>query len=126
MAEGSEVEYDPEYGIAVINDTEVSTEDIRTAIESQAPEIAVLRKWSMSSQGSGRKGTIFNRDKYVNPSNMFEKFRLAAEAVRTDDIVANVVETTEQLAFKRIAMECDDELEQDIWNQVIDDINLSG
>lgn len=125
MAEGSEVEYDPEYGIAVINDTEVSTEDIRTAIESQAPEIAVLRKWSMSSQGSGRKGTIFNRDKYVNPSNMFEKFRLAAEAVRTDDIVANVVETTEQLAFKRIAIECDDELEQDIWNQVIDDINLS-
>jgi hypothetical protein len=125
MAEGSEIEYDPEYGIAIINDTEVSTEDIRQAIESQAPEIATLRKWSQSRQGATRKGTIFNRDKWVSPDNIFDKFRLAADAVRTDDVISSVVETTEQLAFKRINMECDDELEEDIWNQIIDEIDLS-
>lgn len=129
MAEGSEIEYDPEYGIAIINDTEVSTEELRdglrAAVESQSPELAAIRKWVTSSQGANRKGTIFNRDKFVTPTSMFEKFKLAAEAVRSDDIVSNVVETTEQLAFKRIVMECEDELEEDIWNQIINEINLS-
>ena len=129
MAEGSEIEYDPEYGIAIINDTEVSTEELRdglrNAVETQSPELAAIRKWATTSQGTNRKGSIFTRDKFVTPDKMFEKFQLAAEAVRSDDVVSNVVETTEQLAFKRIAFECEDELEEDIWNQIIDDINLS-
>jgi hypothetical protein len=129
MAEGSEIEYDPEYGIAIINDTEVTTEEIRdgirSAVEKQSPELAAIRKWASSSQGANRKGTIFSRDRFVTPDTIFDKFKLAAEAVRSDDIISNVVETTEQLAFKRIAIECDDELEEDIWNQIINEINLS-
>jgi hypothetical protein len=129
MAEGSEIEIDPEFGIAVINDSDVPTEELRgylkEAVGRQAPEVAALRKWAMSSQGASRKGTIFNRDRFVTPETIFDKFRLAADAVRSDDVVANVVETTEHLAFKRIAIECEDELEEDIWNQIVDDINLS-
>lgn len=129
MAQGSEIEYDPEFGIAVISDGTVSTEELmphlKQEIMRQDPEVAALRQWAMSSQGSGRKGTIFHRDRFVTPETIFDKFRLAADAVRSDDIVSNVVETTEQLAFKRIAMECEDEIEEDIWNQIIDDLNLS-
>lgn len=129
MAEGTEFEYDPEFGIAIINDTDIETEEldsyIKDAIRQQSPELAALRKWAMSSQGSGRNRNIFQRDKFVAPENIFDKMRVAAEAARTDDIVANAVETTEQLAFKRVAIECEDPDEQNVWNQMLDDINLS-
>jgi hypothetical protein len=125
MAEGSEIEYDPEYGIAIINDTNVSTGDLRDAIQQQAPEVAALRKWAMGSRGTSRNSTVFQRDKFVSPDNIFDKMRLAAEACRTDDIISNVVETTEHLAYKRIAIECDDVQEMDIWRQIINKLNLS-
>lgn len=131
MATGSEFEIDPEFGITVINETEVSTEELtgylKEAVRNQAPEVAALRSWAMSAQGAtrGGKGTIFNRDKFVNPENIFDRMRLAADAARTDDIVANAVETTEQLAFRRIEMECEDEDEENIWNQIIDDLDFS-
>jgi hypothetical protein len=130
MATGSEFEIDPEFGITIINESEVSTEELtgylKEAVRNQAPEVAALRSWAMSSQGATRGGTntIFNRDKYVTPDNVFAKMRLAADAARTDDIVSNAVETTEQLAFKRIVMECEDQDEQNIWNQIIDELNL--
>jgi len=122
MAVGSEIEYDPEFGIAMLNDSDVSTDDIRQAILDQAPEVAVLRRWALGNQSS--RHTIFDRDKYVRPDTIFDKFRLAQEAAETDDIVSNVIETTEQLAFKRIAIECEDEDEENIWFQIADDINL--
>ena len=128
MAEGSEIEYDPEFGIAILNDTEVSTREVMDAVQRQAPEISILQRWQMSNHTAtrgGRKKTIFERDKYLSPDNIFDKFRIAADAVHTDDIVANVVETTENLAFKRVAIECEDELESYVWKQVIDDIDLS-
>lgn len=130
MATGSEFEIDPEFGIAVINETDVSTEELtgylKDAVRRQAPEVAALRSWAMSSQGVSRggKGTIFNRDKFVNPDNIFDRMRLASDAARTDDIVSNAVETTEQLAFRRIEMECENEDEENIWNQIIDDLDL--
>lgn len=128
MAEGSEIEYDPEFGIAVINDTNVSTSELRAAIAQQAPEVAALQRWangnsSMSSRT--RKKTIFDRDKYLTPDSIFEKFEIAADAIASDDVVANVVETTEQIAFKRVALECRDLDEQYVWSQVGDDIDLS-
>ena len=128
MAEGSEIEYDPEFGIAVLNDTEVSTREVMDAAQRQAPEISILQRWQMSNQTAtrgGRKKTIFERDKYLSPDNIFDKFRIAADAVQTDDIVANVVETTENLAFKRVAIECEDELESYVWRHIIDEIDLS-
>jgi len=123
MAEGSELEFDPEFGASFINETDVSTADIKSQIEN-IPEVAALRRWSMNNQGTSRRRTIFDRDRYVSPANIFEKFQIALDAVQTDDAVANVVETTEQLAFKRIAMECEDEDEQNIWSQIIDEIDL--
>lgn len=130
MAVGSEFEIDPEYGIAIVNDTDVSTEEIRQAIRTQAPEVAVLQRWVSSNRGFGssshnRKKTIFDRDKYVTPATIYEKFEVASHASKHDDIVSNVLETTEQLAFKRVALECKDEDEQFVWSRVADDIDLS-
>lgn len=132
MAQGSEVEYDPHNGITVLNDTEVSTEDLvkshalQDVLSRQAPEHAALRRWSLNAQGASRgKGTVFHRDKYVTPDNIFDQFKMAADAARSDDIVSNVLETTEQLAFKRVAIEVDDEHEQYVWNKVLDDMNFS-
>jgi hypothetical protein len=123
MAEGSEFDVDPELGISFINETDVSMGEIRDALE-QVPEYAVLRRWAATNQGNTKRRTIFDRDKYVNPNSIFQKFQIAMQAVETDEVVSNVVETTEQLAFKRIAMECEDEDEQNIWNQIVDDIDL--
>ena len=126
MAEGSEIEFDPDLGAQIINDTDVPTSDILNEISSM-PEIAVLKRWAVNNQsGSTRRRTIFDRDRYVNPDNIFQKFRIAVDAATHDDVVANVVETTEQLAFKRVAIECDDPDEQDVWNQICDDIDLAS
>jgi hypothetical protein len=124
MAEGSELEFDPEFGVSFINETDVPISDIKSQLDSM-PEVAALRRWSMMNQGSSRRRTIFDRDRYVSPANIFDKFQIAISAVESDDAVANVVETTEQLAFKRIAIECQDEDEQNIWNQIADEIDLS-
>jgi hypothetical protein len=124
MAEGSEIEFDPEFGVSFINETDVPMSEIKSQLDSM-PEVAALRRWSMSNQGSSRRRTIFDRDRYVSPANIFEKFQIAISAVEHDDAVSNVVETTEQLAFKRIAIECEDQDEQNIWNQIMDEIDLS-
>jgi hypothetical protein len=124
MTEGSEIEYDPDLGISFVNDTDIPTGEIRNQIMN-LPEVAVLRRWAVSNQNGSRKKTIFDRDKYISPDNIFEKFQIALLASETDDVVANVVETTEQLAFKRVAIECEDADEQNVWNQVIDEMNLS-
>ena len=124
MPEGSEIEFDPEFGISFITEEGVSmTPEIKSEIMNH-PEVAAIRRWAVNSQGSSRRRTIFDRDRYVNPSSIFDKFQIAQQATERDDAVSNVVETTEQLAFKRIAMECDDENEQNIWNQIIDEIDL--
>jgi hypothetical protein len=123
MAEGSELEYDPEFGVSFINETDVPISDIKNQIESM-PEVAALRRWAMGNQTASRRRTIFDRDRYVSPSNVFEKFQIALQAVEHDDAVSNVVETTEQLAFKRIAMECENEDEQNVWSQIVDELDL--
>lgn len=132
MAEGSEIEIDPEAGIIVINDSGVvSTEEAAQALMNagrsidSSPEYAALHRWASNTRRSRNGNNIFHRDKYVNPENMFDKFRVAARAMREDDIVSNVADTTEQIAFKRILMECENEAEQDIWNQIINELNLS-
>lgn len=123
MAEGSELEYDPEFGVSFINETDVPTSDIKSQIEG-IPEVAALRRWAMGNQMASRRRTIFDRDRYVNPANIFEKFQMALQAIENDDAVSNVVETTEQLAFRRIAIECENEDEQNVWGQIVDDLEL--
>lgn len=124
---GTEIEYDPETGVLIVNEADVAFEDIQEFIRDRGsvnrlPEIAAVNRWANSTR---RSSNLFLRDKYVPSDNVFEKMRTAANAARTDDIVSNAVETTEQLAFKRIAIETEDPDEQSVWNQLADDLDLS-
>lgn len=108
----------------IINETDVADSEIMEALMKQHPEFAVLEKWGSTS--TRRPNGIFQRDRYINPKTIFDKFRVAHQAVEQDDVVSGVCETTEQLAFKRIAMECDDIDEQSVWNDVINDLDITN
>lgn len=121
-------EYDSELGtVVVVNESGLPDDEVLAGVKSQAklPEIAALSRWTMGNTGYDRASSsnIFNRDRYVVPRGLFDKFRMAADAARSDDVVAGVCETTEQLAFKRVVVECDDDQQYDIWNQISEDID---
>jgi hypothetical protein len=111
-----------------INETDVENRLIAEAVREQVPELAYLTRslnqWTNDYSGKSRPGGLFSQNKYVAPDNIFDEFRLAAEAARNDDIVSNAVETTEQLAFKRIMVESQNDDETTIWAQIKDDLNL--
>lgn len=126
-------EYDSDLGTTVlVNESGLPDDEVMSAVRAQArlPEVAALGRWvtantSPYSGGSRRDNSnIFNRDRFVIPENLFQKFRVAADAARVDDIVAGVCETTEQLAFKRVTVECDDAQQKDAWNQISEDLDI--
>lgn len=129
MASGSEIIYDPEYG-SIINEANVSEEDAALAVrmafdnEQFAATVAQLSRWGESTQSTGRNGSIFQRDRYVTPKSLFDQFRTAIDAAESDDVVSGVVESTEALAFSEMNVECLDEDEKDVWNQIFEDIDF--
>lgn len=124
--QGSEHWYDPASGGYILNESAVSDSAVMDALAQQHPEVASLVKWSVGTQMPTRQGSIFERDRYVTPQNIFTQFRLAYDAVQSDDVVAGAVETTEALAIGRIDLESDDDDETDIWNQIAEDIDLDS
>ncbi len=122
---GSEHYYDLETGqVELINDTAIPDDAVWEAVADQLPrEYATLSRWMKSTRSPRNQGWM-NRDKYVTPTHLFDQFRVAMEAAETDDTVSNVVETTEALAFNTVRVECDDPQEEDVWNQVLEDIDF--
>ena len=113
-------EYDTATGeVVVINESGLPDSDVIPAVREQirAPEIAAISRWVSSNSGGSyrqrKQGTLFDRDRFATPELIFDKFRTAADAARVDGVVAGVCETTEQLAFKRLAVECDDLQQED-------------
>ena len=88
-----------------------------------------IASWAEDIQGVGRNDrwseTIFERDKYVTPSGIYDQMKVAYEAV-DDDIVSNSLDTTESLAFNRVRAVSEDEDQQNIWNQILGDLNLDS
>ena len=128
----SEIEYDSINGAVIVNESDFSDDEVVAAINEQWPEWRGITKgltsWASAVGGyqpGGRKGSVFDRDRWVTPENIFDKFKMAADAARTDDVVAGVVETTEQLAFRKVAFSCTNHDEESVWNQVADSLNLS-
>ena len=106
----------------IINTTDASTKMIADALASDQPELAAMVRWGVQT----RRGGLIERDKYLTPSGIYDQMRVAQEAAENDDVVSGVVETTEALAFSRMSVESDDEDEEDIWNQIIDGIDLDS
>lgn len=130
---GTAVMIDPEFGTEVHNDTDVPTSDVFRALgRALGPDSNVLRamsEWTRNVQNYGpqsRAGSLFERDMYVTPDNVFNQMKLAYHAVEDDDVVANVAESTESLAFSRVSFQADDEDEEDVYNQIAADIDLDS
>ena len=122
--EGSAQEFDIVGGEAIlVNESGLDDDEVVRGITSDPTLAKTLANWSIANRQE-RAGSVLNRDRFVTPEKIFDKFRMAADAVRTDDVVSGICETTEQLAFKRISIECDDNSEQNIWNQVLTEIDV--
>jgi hypothetical protein len=114
----------------VVNETEVSNQSVYEALYGAGHrEVAEMVRWSITTQGDngrGRIGGIFQRDRYVTPERLFEQFRVAYDAAESDDVVSGVLDTSEAMAFNRMAFEAEDEDEEDIWNQILFDLDLES
>lgn len=119
-----ETEYDPELGGAVIiNETDIPDDKVLAAIREHHPELASLTRWAQGLRPRPSQ-QIFSRDKFVAPDGVFNEIRVAQYLAEWDDVVSNVVNTTEQIAFNRVVIECDDKDEEDIWRQIMEDLQI--
>jgi hypothetical protein len=92
------------------------------------PELAHVERFVKGWGGSSRRrnSTIFNQDRYTIPEGIFDQMRVAYDAARYDDIVSGFVKSTEELAFKRVKIDCGDDNVNNIVDQIMDDVNLVG
>lgn len=109
-------------GATILNETGLNDQIVFDEVTRQLPELASLTRWTDRAQG--RNQGLLSRDHYVSPQGIFQEFRIAQDAAETDDVVAGIAETTEQLAFNRCVMECQDEAEQNIWDQILYDVEI--
>lgn len=124
IGQGSSHMFDPEVGATVLNETSVSTDDVMNELAKLGPEWRMVANWQQKTQS--RSGGIFQRDRYLTPDSIFDQFRTAKIASETDDVVSGVVEATEALAFNRMTVDVEDADEEDIWNQIVDDLDLDN
>lgn len=111
--------------VGIINRSGLPDDVVQAAL-AERREFARVERWVSSWKGSSRRrnSTPFNQDKYSIPEGIFDQFRVAADAARYDDVVSNAIEVTEQLAFKRIGVECGDDDLNNIAAQIFDDLDL--
>jgi len=111
--------------IFLVNQSGLETAEVIQSLQENIPELARINKWIDSWSGSAtRSGGVREQNKFVIPEGVFNQFKVAAEAVKVDDVVGNAVDTTEQLAFKTIKLECGEEEETNIANQILDNLDL--
>lgn len=120
--QGSEMVADGQ-GVAFLNMSGIDSGQLMGAMGEQFPELAALVNWTSGIQRRS-SGGIFERDRFVTPTKIFDQMRAAQYAVEYDDVCAGVLESSEALAFGKMSVECWDEDEEDIWNQIADDIDL--
>lgn len=124
---GTQVNIDPDLGVEVFNDTGISNSEVFGALSRQNQTLmAAIGSWSANARGRSRRGSLFERDRFITPENVFEQMRLAYDAVENDDIVAGVLETTESLAFGKMSFHAQDPDEEDVYNQIAALIDLDS
>lgn len=109
-----------------VNATTFETSALSETFRDQYPEIAGLINWTqdIKSRPSSGVGGLFQRDRYVAPVRVFDQMIAAQYAVENDDVCSGVLESSEALAFSKMSIECWDEDEEDIWNQISEDLDL--
>jgi hypothetical protein len=124
-----------EGGVAVAS--EVDPNIVESSIESGLfntyegaewiePVRRALASWAEDTRkGSRRDRSIFARDKFVTPGKIFEQMAMAEDAM-DDDVIGGVYDTSEAMAFKKMAMQSEDSDQRDVWNQIAKDLNLDS
>lgn len=113
-------------GVEIINDSGIGDDEVFNALVDQYPEVASMVRWTRDVSSSARSGGIFERDRYVTPSAWTERVRTARTAAIHDDVVANAIETTEALAFRKIGIDSEHEEETSVWRQLAEDLDLDS
>lgn len=121
---------DQEFGTQVMNQSDLTTSEIMEngkVIGSNRSLMAALGEWSQTvSGGQRRNGGLFERDRYVTPTRIFDQMKLAYHAVENDDNVSNIADASEAMAFNSVGFYAEDQDEEDIYNQIAADINLDA
>lgn len=118
-----ETQFDQFGEIVYVNETDIPDIAVANEVQKDYPEIArAINQWN--HRAASRGGSVFHQDRYVAPTNFFDELRTASYAAKYDDIVSNAVDTTEQLAFKRVKVEVADARQNDVWRQIADEIDL--
>lgn len=89
--------------------------------------MAAMASWVGSTRppASRRVTGLFDRDRYVNPGSAFDKIKVARQALR-DDIIGGGADTTEALALSGNYAYCRDLHQQDVWNQILADLDMDS
>ncbi len=135
-AEGAEWMMEDEDGVQIYidPDVDVGADDISLALR-QHPELRSIASWVQNinpayaatnyrTRSGTRSGGIIERDRYVSPDGVFDQMKVARDAARHDDTVSNVLETTEALVFNTVRIDCENPDEENIWNQIIEEMDL--
>ena len=123
---------DGRMGAAVINRSGIPTRQVlggQFEDPSVKPLMDAMVTWTHNVQGGrggrGRQGNLYERDLFVVEDSFFEQVAAAYNAA-DDDVVGAYLSSSEALAFGNIKIECDDEDEENIWEQITDKIDLSS
>lgn len=128
----SDIEAKIEKGVVVVSD--VPAEEVQNFIDApDSPygtlDVAIQRalsSWAETTvQSPTRQRGLFQRDKYVTPSQVFQQMGMAYDAL-DDDIVGAVADTSESMTFQKLAFESEEKDEEDVWNQIGKDLDLDS
>lgn len=120
---------DPITGGVIVS--EIEPEEVQAAIQSNGWNFndrvrRALASWAEDVQSTPRRNrTIFARDKYVTPGKVFEQMALAYDSL-DDDIIGNVADTSEAIAFQKASFQSEDSDQEDVWNQIARDLDLDS
>lgn len=108
--------------ITVVNRSEVPTSRVMDHLR-ESPVFATLSSWA-DGLGSMREGSLIDRDKFVTPGSLKAQFDLAEWAVENDNVVGGIADITEDMAYTRVTVRCGDAEQDDIWAQILNDLDL--
>lgn len=126
MSNSNYFEGTTENGAVVVS--EVPPDDIQEILPNLAgldPRVyRALASWAEDSHPRDRASRgIFQRNKYVTPGKVFDQMAIAYDAL-DDDVVGNVADTSEAMAFQKITFESEDKDQENVWNQIGADLDL--
>lgn len=119
-------------GVVVVS--EVSGDEVEASLAEglgsgilEPRAVRALASWAESAQSTshGKRG-IFQRDKYVTPGKIYKQMAIAYDAL-DDDVIGNVADLSEAMAFQKVTFETQGSKDQEnIWHQIGTDIDLDG